>query len=160
MKQLVVYHGSNAKFNRIDLSKSRNKRDFGRGFYMTTLQEQAEQWANVIFDRYGGSGKYLYKLILELPEGLKVKEFDGLTTQWLEMVKENRTQGGIQHNYDVVVGPIADDRTMPTITLYVNGLISEAAAIEQLRYSEPNNQVSVHTEKALKYLSLLEKVRL
>ena len=63
MRQLVVYHGSNAKFNRIDLSKSRNKRDFGRGFYMTTLQEQAEQWANVIFDRYGGLGKYLYKYL-------------------------------------------------------------------------------------------------
>jgi hypothetical protein len=60
----------------------------------------------------------------------------------------------------LISGPVANDRTMPTIALYVNGFITEAAALEQLRYFKANDQVSVHTEKALKHLRLLEMVRL
>ncbi|MDR2179004.1 MAG: DUF3990 domain-containing protein [Synergistaceae bacterium] len=37
----MLYHGSNQNFEYVDLTKSRDKRDYGRGFYMTTLREQA-----------------------------------------------------------------------------------------------------------------------
>ena len=59
MKKLTLYHGSNQKFDVVDLSKSRDKRDFGRGFYMTTLQEQAEHWAENMYIRYCGEGQYI-----------------------------------------------------------------------------------------------------
>jgi hypothetical protein len=89
-KRLILYHGSNQDFDAVDLSKSRDKRDFGRGFYTTTLREQAEDWAEALFDRH------------------KEKE-------WLLMVQKNRTLGGIQHRFDVVQGPVANDKTARTI---------------------------------------------
>jgi hypothetical protein len=46
--KLILYHGSNHSFEEVDLSKSKDKRDFGRGFYTTTLHEQAEDWAKVL----------------------------------------------------------------------------------------------------------------
>jgi hypothetical protein len=56
MKTLTLYHGSNKLFDEPDLSKSRDKRDFGLGFYTTTLKEQAEDWARTLSTRYGGDG--------------------------------------------------------------------------------------------------------
>lgn len=55
---MILYHGSNCNFDKIDLSKSKDKRDFGKGFYTTTLKNQAEEWAEVLFDRYKVDGFY------------------------------------------------------------------------------------------------------
>lgn len=74
---MVVYHGSCHEFENIDLSKSHNRRDFGKGFYTTILQSQSKEW--------------------------------------LEFIKENRNKGGLSHEYDVVIGPVADDNTMETV---------------------------------------------
>ena len=71
----------------------------------------------------------------------------------MEFIKENRSKGGIQHNYDVVIGPVADDNTMETIQLYIAGILKPEEAVERLRYNKVNNQVSFHTIQALNYLS-------
>jgi len=90
MNTLTLYHGSNTVFDQISLVKSRNRRDFGRGFYTTTIREQAEQWAASLYKRYGGDGKELYILKLGNAEQLYLKTFDGLTLDWLDMIKKNR----------------------------------------------------------------------
>ena len=68
--------------------------------------------------------------------------------------QENRTKGGIQHAYDVVVGPVADDNTMETVQLYLSGILKAEEAVERLRYNKVNNQVSFHTPLALEHLTL------
>lgn len=65
------------------------------------------------------------------------------------------SKGGLQHEYDVVVGPVADDNTMETVQLYMAGILTSNEAVERLRYSKVNNQVSFHTEKALQNLKLV-----
>ena len=50
---------------------------------------------------------------------LNIKRFDGLNKEWLEFIRKNRSIGGLQHNYDVVIGPVADDNTMETVQLYI-----------------------------------------
>lgn len=60
----------------------------------------------------------------------------------------------IQHDYDVVIGPVADDNTMETVQLYIANILT---AVERLQYSKVNNQVSFHTEKALQYLQLVRR---
>ena len=154
MIELTLYHGSNHLFDSVDLSKSRDNRDFGRGFYMTTMQVQAEAWAENMFIRYGGE-KYVYEFSFEENISLDVKRFTSLNNEWLDMIKENRTKGSIQHSYDAVYGPVANDNTMRTIALYIAGIYSSEAAIEQLKYFKANDQLSVHTDKALKYLRLV-----
>ena len=149
---LVLYHGSNIAFNQIDLSKSHNRRDFGRGFYCTILENQAKEWAHRLYMRNTFGSEYVYQYIFRQSETLKIKRFYALSAEWLEFIKDNRLQGGIQHSYDVVIGPVADDNTMETIQLYMSGILKSNEAVERLRYNKINNQVSFHTPQALKHL--------
>jgi len=158
MKILTLYHGSNQIFERVDLSKSKDNRDFGRGFYLTTLQKQAEAWAENMYIRHGGEGKFVYIFEFEENANLELKRYDGLNHEWLEMIKENRIKGNIQHGYDAVYGPVANDNTMRTIALYIAGIYTGEVALEQLKYFKANDQLSVHTDKALKYLKLIRRI--
>jgi hypothetical protein len=153
----ILYHGSNHSFDEVDLSKSKDKRDFGRGFYTTTLREQAEDWARVLFDRYKGDGIFVYEMELEFTSDLSVKEYEGFSEEWLLMVQKNRTLGGIQHNFDIVQGPVANDKTARTIALYIARIINANEAIERLKINKVNNQVSIHTPVALSRLKMLRK---
>ena len=152
--ELVIYHGSNFAFDTIDLEKSHNRRDFGRGFYCTVLESQAEEWARRLYLRSHKGGRYVYRYLFRQTEDLKIKHFTALDQEWLEFIKENRTKGGIQHSYDVVVGPVADDNTMETVQLYLSGILKAEEAVERLRYNKVNNQVSFHTPLALEHLTL------
>ena len=75
----------------------------------------------------------------------------------MEFIKDNRSRGGLQHKYDVVIGPAADDNTMETVQLYLTGILSVEEAIERLKYSQVNNQVSFHSKEALNYLKPVER---
>lgn len=156
--EIILYHGTNVKFEEVDLKYSKDKRDFGKGFYTTTIKEQASGWAENMFIRYGGEGKYVMKFRLKLDPALRVKVFCGLSKDWLTMIKDNRLLGGIQHDYDIVVGPVADDNTIRTVALFVAGIYNEDIAIDRLRPYEPHDQVSLHTSKALNYLEFLGRV--
>jgi uncharacterized protein DUF3990 len=154
-KELLLFHGTNQLFTNIDLSKSKDKRDFGKGFYTTTLEVQAKKWAENMFIRYGGSGIYVMKFKLKNISDLKVKEFKGLDKEWLNMIRNNRLNGGIQHDHDIVIGPVADDNTMRTVALYVEGIYNEDMAINQLKFAKSNNQVSIHSKSALNNLEFI-----
>ena len=156
-KELVVYHGSCYEFDNIDLNKSHNRRDFGNGFYTTILQSQAEEWGYRLSLREKKKKYFVYEYLFEENSMLKVKRFDALSEEWLEFIKENRSKGGLQHNYDVVIGPVADDNTMETVQLYIANILTASEAVDRLRHSKINNQVSFHTEKALQYLQLVRR---
>ena len=160
MSMLTLYHGSNAIFQEISLEKSRNRRDFGRGFYTTANRVQAEQWAASLYKRYGGDGKELYIFEFEENQDFDVRIFNGLTLEWLEMVKDNRIHGGLQHEFDIVKGPVANDNTMPTIALYVDGTLNAEATLIQLAFFRASDQISYHTERAVQALKFIERIEL
>ena len=153
--KLMVYHGSNLYFDAIDLSKSKDNRDFGKGFYTTTIRQQAEDWAKVLYDRYKGNGIFVYEMELEFSNNLSIKIFEGLSEDWLLFVQRNRMMGGIQHSFDIVQGPVANDRTTRTIALYIAGILNVNEALERLKYNQINNQISLHTMAALSNLKML-----
>jgi len=155
--KLILYHGSNCNFDEVDISKSKDKRDFGKGFYTTTLREQAEDWAKALFDRYKGDGIFIYELELELTGKLSIKKYEGLSEEWLLMVQKNRTLGGLQHKFDIVQGPVANDKTARTIALYIAGIIDANEAIKRLQCNQINDQVSLHTSVALSHLKIIRK---
>lgn len=76
----------------------------------------------------------------------------------MEFIKRNRSEGGLRHGYDIVIGPVADDNTMETIQLYIAGILSADEAVERLRYNKVNNQISFHTEQSLASLELVRRV--
>ena len=149
---LILFHGTDVDFTEIQLNKSHNKRDFGTGFYTTVLEEQAKEWAYRLSLRNHSKTYYVMKFLFAENEELKIKRFYSLSKEWLEFIKENRSKGGLQHDYDVVVGPVADDNTMETVQLYIAGIFNEEEAVNRLRYNKVNNQASFHTKRALEYL--------
>ncbi|MCQ4646769.1 DUF3990 domain-containing protein [Blautia marasmi] len=119
------------------------------------MKTQAIEWGYRLSLREKAQCYYLYQYIFEENEMLKIKRFDSLNQEWLEFIKRNRAQGGTQHTYDIVIGPVADDNTMETVQLYISGILTAEEAVKRLRYSKVNNQVSFHTEKALAYLRFI-----
>ena len=90
-------------------------------------------------------------------KNLKIRRFTSLNEEWLEFIKENRSKGGLQHDYDIVIGPVADDNTMETIQLYIAGIITSKEAVDRLKYNKVNNQISFHTNKSLECLELIRR---
>jgi hypothetical protein len=154
---VILYHGSNQEFNKVDLTKSKDRRDFGRGFYTTTIREQALQWGYNIFNRFGGENIFLYEFEFLPSSDLQFKQFSEISDEWFDFILKNRTLGGIQHNYDYVQGPVANDKTVLTISGFIDGLYSKEEAMRRLRYSKTNDQVSFHTERAVLLLKLKER---
>ena len=76
--ELVLYHGSNIAFDEIDLTKSRNRHDFGRGFYCTVLENQAKEWARRLYLRSHKGGRYVYRYLFRQTDDLKIKHFSAL----------------------------------------------------------------------------------
>ena len=156
--KMTLYHGSDCLFEEIDLTKSLGKRDFGTGFYTTTISSQAESWAKSRKLRNQSEHAYVYVYEIDVPENtLLIKTFDGLSVEWLNTVRDNRKLGGVQHNYDIMIGPVANDNTMLTVTRYIQGTYTADEALRRLAYANVNDQVSFHTEKALQYVRFIRR---
>lgn len=153
--ELILFHGTVSDFDAIVLEKSHNRRDFGTGFYTTILEKQAKEWGYRLSLREKKDKYYIYRYIFRETASMKIKRFDSLNREWLEFIKKNRSVGGLQHDNDIVIGPVADDNTMETVQLYSAGILTADEAIERLKYSKVNNQVSFHTKKALNCLKLV-----
>ena len=99
-------------------------------------------------------GRYVYRYLFHQTEDLKIKHFAALDREWLEFIKENRTKGGIQHAYDVVVGPVADDNTMRTVQLYLSGILKARKQWKGFAIIKSTTRLSFHTPLALEHLTL------
>lgn len=119
--------------------------------------ESSKEWGYRLSLREKKKKYFVYEYLFEENSVLNVKRFDALSEEWLEFIKENRSKGGLQHKYDVIIGPVADDNTMETVQLYIANILTASEAVERLRYNKVNNQVSFHTEKALQYLQLTRR---
>ena len=148
---MIVYHGSYLEIDTPDLRHSRPNVDFGRGFYVTPLREQALKWCSK-FKRRGQDGIVShYKYDKSRETELKILKFDSYSEEWLDFVLNCRS-GKDTSNYDLVVGGVANDKVFNTVELFFDGLIDKREAIKRLRYEKPNQQICFRTEKALSLL--------
>lgn len=146
-----LYHGSFLIVDKPDLVHSRSDVDFGKGFYVTSIYEQAEKWCNK-FKRRGLNGIIsCYSFDETALESLKVLRFDSYCEQWLDFILKCRT-GKDDTDYDIVIGGVANDKVFNTVELYFDGLIDKLEAIDRLRYEKPNMQMAIRSQKALSYL--------
>ena len=135
-----LYHGSNVVVDRIDLTKSKPYKDFGRGFYLSDNEEQARNMARqkVLQTGFGTEVVNVYDFDERLLTSgeLKVKRFEAYSKEWAEFVVRNRDRGSAQppHDYDVVIGPIADDKVGVQIRLFIDQYIDVQTLIDRLRY--------------------------
>lgn len=153
-----LYHGSNVEVRKPNLRYGRNNTDFGKGFYTTTQKEQAERWTEIKLDR-AKTGKRIVTVydvddaLITSPE-LSIREFHGVDEAWLEFVVNSRK--GIKHNYDLVFGPVANDKVFTTVNLYESGVLDAPTAIARLRAYKTYDQLSFHTERVISALQFVE----
>lgn len=156
-----LYHGTNVGFEKIDLSISKPNKDFGKGFYLSAELSQAEDMAKSKCDLLGGNPVVLSYEFDEsaLCSGLlKVKTFDDYSEEWARFVIANRNNKSGQkvHDYDIVVGPIANDRVGLQLWRFLNQDIDLPTLVEKLKYMRgPTMQYYFGTEQAI---SCLRKV--
>lgn len=157
-----LYHGSTMAVRKPVISRGRSKTDFGKGFYTTTSREQAEKWAQIKKNREGNDidiraivSVYEFDETLLDNAGYNTMHFDGATKDWLDFVVDNR-RGKISHNYDIIMGPVANDKLYATISLYENGVLDAAAAIEHLKTHQLFDLLSFHSPEACSLLTHIE----
>jgi hypothetical protein len=153
---MKLYHGSNVHIEHIDLTKGRPNKDFGCGFYTTHIEEQAIFWSRRIAERYGGTPsvtQYEFDYEGALAGGLKIKVFKTPNKEWALFVMACRR--GLEHDFDIVIGPVADDAMARLFGLYEMEIIGIDAVVDGLTYKGLNSQYFFKTERALKYLILL-----
>ena len=157
---MILYHGTNLTITEINLEKCRPHKDFGRGFYLTTIEEQAEKMAVRVSRLFGGEpvvNVYSFdEAFLENGE-LSVLKFDVPSVEWALFVTNNRTDkndgsNNLDLKYDVVIGPVADDDLSLLFNLFTEGYIDETALMNGMKFKKLSNQYSFHTEKAINYL--------
>ncbi len=155
-----LYHGSIVEVKKPSLRFGRKKTDFGKGFYTTTVREQAERWASIKKERAKASRAIvsIYEIddAILVNSALNIREFHGVDAEWLDFVVKCRKKQPEKHHYDLVFGPIANDNVFATVNLYEGGLLDTEAAIAQLRAYRTYDQLSFHTSAVIGSLKFIE----
>lgn len=158
---MKLYHGSIVSVKNPSIRQGRPNTDYGKGFYTTVDFEQAARWARIRRDRAGGGNAVVS--VYEVDDDLlqkkdsRIMEYSGATKEWLDFVVANRRYAPL-HDYDIVLGPVANDNLYATISLYENGELSAEAAVVQLKTHVLFNQVSFHTQSAVSKLKFVESI--
>ncbi|OAV75786.1 hypothetical protein Barb7_00562 [Bacteroidales bacterium Barb7] len=144
---MIVYHGGYCLVKHPEIMKGKYAKDFGTGFYCTAIKEQAFRWAK----RYDTPVISTYQF--ETDDKLKVLSFEGMTEEWLDFIVDCRR--GVQHDYDIVIGAMANDQIFNYISEYVNEVLTREQFWVLAKFKYPTHQVNLCTEQALKCLTFI-----
>lgn len=144
---MEIYHSSYTAVEVPDIRYSREFLDFGKGFYLTTLYDQAVKYAQRFKRRKKPAWLSTYELVYN-PEEWKILQFRSYDREWLQFVTNCR-KGEDNSDYDLVIGGIANDEVIQTIERYFAGEISENDALGLLKYQKPNNQYCIRSQRML-----------
>ena len=144
---MIVYHGSTTIVEHPIADFCRDSLDFGKGFYVTTIKQQAEKWAVQVADRKRQGQPTLNTYRLD----------EAYDRNWLEFIVANRKGLNKWKDYDIIEGGIANDRVFDTIEIYLAGLITIDEAIGRLRYQKVNSQICIINQEIINnYLHFIQ----
>ena len=144
-----LYHASTAIVEHPDVMHSRSNLDFGCGFYLTIMYDQARRYA----ERFTKRGKPAFINEYEFDDDVQdftIKRFASYDEDWLDYVTVCRNGGEPEVRYDAVEGGVANDKVFNTVDLYFAGVISKSEALGRLKYERPNHQICILNDKLLK----------
>lgn len=159
---MKLYHGSNIIVKTPKILEPVRSLDFGAGFYLTTDFEQAKKWSILKTER-SGIGRptvSVYEILEEDMKKLCILKFDSANKNWLEFVSMNRKNEIVEDNSDIIIGPVANDNTMPVITLYLRGDYDVNEALKRLLPQKLKDQIVFKNEKSLSYLKFVEVINI
>jgi len=158
---MIIYHGSTDIVEAPRIISVYTGRDFGTGFYTTDIREQAVKWAKrqARYRKKDDAFLNIYEFDDSAFKVLNVKTFEDYTMDWLDFVVSCRQNANFKHEYDFIIGKIANDDVGETIQAVVDGLAPKDFALAKLVFMQANNQICFSTENALKYLKFISAER-
>ncbi|MCD8152190.1 MAG: DUF3990 domain-containing protein [Clostridiales bacterium] len=141
MGKMTIYHGSYMAVEHPRIIKRRNTKDFGMGFYCTIIREQAERWAR----KY--DTPVLSTYTVRMSDELNILEFKDMSEEWLDFIIACRR--GEPHNYDIVIGAMANDQIYNYISDYIDGILTRNQFWTLARFKYPTHQICFCTQPAL-----------
>ncbi len=161
---MILYHGTNLDIDKIDLEKCAPYKDFGKGFYTTTIFDQAKAMAIRKTRIFGGDPCVIS---YEAPDNLlalkdlRIKNFPSTSKEWAIFIINNRNRNFCDYSsldcnsdgkYEIVFGPVANDTLATLIRQYQRGYIDSEILLKQMQYTAPSNQYSFHSQRAVALL--------
>ncbi len=154
---MICYHGSDMLVDNPKIIESKRPLDFGGGFYVTTSKSQAINWSLKVKYRNNSEFQCInsYEFDYEnAKKNLTILEFDKADEKWLNFICNNRS-GKYIGEYDIVIGPVADDKVYRVVVEYENGDIDKTDALKRLKTENLCDQILFHTIKSLKFLKFI-----
>lgn len=154
---MILYHGSILTVEKPQILTNEIGRDFGFAFYTTDIKDQAIRWARrkaMIAEKRTRHHSMPIISVYDWKKtsDLNIKKFAGASLDWLDMVTQCRSDLTYRHDYDIVIGKIANDNVGETISYVLQGIMRKEDAIERLKFEKINNQIAFCTEKSLSTL--------
>ena len=156
---MKYYHTSNIIVSKPDVSHSRKHLDFGMGFYLTPLEQQARDYGQRFIRRGETAFMNVYELYDDVVD-VSRKLFPSYDGEWLDYITACRK--GLPHEqYDIIEGGIADDQVFDTVDLYLQGIYTREQALDQLQWKKPNHQICITSQEVIdRYLKFVESITL
>lgn len=161
---MKLYHGSTFIVKSPSIVILNHKTDFGKGFYTTKDINQAIRWTQIKKRRLEKEDRdnevHQYVNIYEYIEdnSLNILNFEEATEEWLKFVFKNRQSDELVHQYDIVIGPVANDNLYQVLVGYENGIYNLEETIKRLKTYLLSNQISFHTLKSLECIKYIETI--
>ena len=155
---MKLYHGSNIEVRIPEIRKNLRALDFGAGFYVTSSYEQAMKWAKAVTKRRGNgtASVSVYNFDAAKTDKLNVLKFEIANGDWLDFVVKNRKLLPVEDAFDLIIGPVANDSTLPVIDDYMDGKYTKEQAVSHLLPQNLTDQYAFLTDRALLCLSFDE----
>jgi len=146
---MIVYHGSSEVVCQPDTLHSYRALDFGKGFYVTTVREQAERWARRKADLFGGTPVVSrYRMRDDLSE-FRIKRFPDDLMEWIEFVCDCRDGKPTYQQYDIIIGKVANDKVFRVVDMYHSGIWDKERALHEIRAYPNYDQIAFITQSAI-----------
>lgn len=159
---MTLYHGGTETIIHPVCKIGRPNLDFGQGFYLTRLPEQAAGWARrQADDRKGKAIVNTYEFDYESAiNKFRFLHFPAYNEEWLDFIVSSRNGMKPWSSYDIIEGGVANDRIIDTIELYTLGIIDKSTALGRLAQHQPNNQICILNQDVighhLKFIKAIE----
>lgn len=92
---------------------------------------------------YHGTVSEITKIDFDYVKNLNIKYFEHADIEWLDFILNCRELGGTPHDYDLVIGPTADDNTLACLRTYWQGFYGDTGTEDAkeilLKNLEPEN---------------------
>lgn len=135
---------------------SKPNKDFGKGFYLSEDETQAIEMAKFKSALLGGEAvitRFEFDIAAMQNSDIRTKIFQEYSKEWADFVFANREGYDIEQ-YDIVYGPIANDKVGLQIRKLKDGSIDKTEFLKRLKYMKGiTYQYYFGTEKSIQYLT-------